>query len=103
MEVVKGYSAENCVFIVDEAEDISKDEAKKLVTRQGKNCKMVLAGDISQSELKEQSGLKHLLNMVSKYDTLKVGVIDFNQISDIVRSEQCKQWVIAFRAEENDK
>jgi len=102
MEIIKGYSAEDCVFIVDEAEDISMDEAKKIVTRQGKNCKMVLAGDISQSELKSQSGLRHLLNMANKYDTLKVGIIDFNNINDIVRSDQCKQWVIAYRKEEGE-
>lgn len=100
MEVVKGYSAQDCVFLCDEAEDLTVDEAKKLVTRQGKNCKLILAGDISQSELKEKSGLKHLINMVEKYPTLNVGVVDFNNINDIVRSDQAKQWVIAFNKEE---
>ena len=79
------------------------EEAKKLVTRQGKNCKMILAGDISQSELKEKSGMKQLIKMVEKYPTLNVGVIDFNNINDIVRSEQTKQWIIAFRKEEEEK
>ncbi len=100
MEVVKGYSAENCVFICEEAEDLTIEEAKKIVTRQGENCKMILSGDISQSELKEKSGLKHLINMVKKYDTLKVGLVDFNNINDIVRSDQCKQWIIAYKKEE---
>lgn len=100
MEVVKGYSAENCVFICDEAEDLSVDEAKKIVTRQGENCKMVLAGDISQSELKDKSGLKLLLEMTKRHDTLKVGTVDFNQIGDIERSDQCKNWIIAFRKDE---
>lgn len=103
MEVLKGYSAQDCVFICDEAEDLSMEEAKKLVTRQGKNCKMILAGDISQSELKEKSGMKQLIKMVEKYPTLNVGVIDFNNINDIVRSEQTKQWIIAFRKEEEEK
>ena len=101
LEVLKGYSAQDCVFICDEAEDLTIDEAKKLVTRQGRNCKLILAGDITQSELKEKSGLRHLLNMIGKYPTLDVGVIDFNNIDDIVRSEACKQWIIAFRKEEN--
>ena len=100
LELVKGYSAEDCVFICDEAEDISMEEAKKIVTRQRKNCKMILSGDVSQSELKEKSGLKHLIGMVNKYDTLKVGLVDFNNINDIVRSDQCKQWIVAFRKEE---
>ena len=103
LEIIKGYSAENCVFICDEAEDLTVEEAKKIVTRQGQNCKMILAGDVSQSELKEKSGLKHLINMAKKYDTLKVGIVDFNNINDIVRSDQCKQWIIAFRKEEGEQ
>jgi phosphate starvation-inducible PhoH-like protein len=100
MEVLKGYSAQDCVFIVDEAEDLTIEEAKKVVTRQGKNCKMILAGDVSQSELKEKSGLKKLIEMIDKYPTLNVGVVDFNNINDIVRSDQCKNWIIAWTKEE---
>lgn len=100
MEVIKGFSAENCFFIVDEGEDLTCEEAKKIVTRQGRNCKMVISGDVSQSELKEKSGLKMLFRMIEEYPTLKVGTVDFNNINDIVRSEQCKQWVIAFNKDE---
>lgn len=96
MEVVKGYSAENCFFIVDEAEDLTYDEAKKIVTRQGKNCKMVLAGDISQSELKEKSGLKALIDISKEYSFIDLGLVDFNNKGDIVRGEACKNWIIGF-------
>lgn len=102
LEVIKGFSAENCFFIVDEGEDINREEAKKIVTRQGRNCKMIISGDISQSELKERSGLKMLFSMIEKYPHLNVGTVDFNNINDIVRSEQCKQWIIAFRSEEKE-
>lgn len=99
LEVVKGFSAENCFFIVDEGEDISRDEAIKLVTRPGKNCKMVISGDIGQSELKDASGLKLIKEMAEKYSTLNVGFVDFNNINDIVRGEDTKQWIIALRKE----
>ena len=102
LEVIKGYSASDCYFICDEAEDLSADEAKKVVTRQGKNCKMILCGDVSQSELKERSGLKVLTEMVKKYPHLDVGLVDFNNINDIVRSKQCKEWIIAFNKEGNN-
>lgn len=100
MEVVKGYSAHDCFFICDEAEDLTVDEAKKLVTRQGKNCKMILCGDVSQSELKEKSGLKFIMDMAKKHDNLVLGLIDFNETCDIVRSDAVKQWIIAFNKEE---
>lgn len=96
MEVVKGYSAENCFFIVDEAEDLTYDEAKKVMTRQGKGCHMVLAGDIQQSELKQQSGLKILMEIALQSPFVDLGLVDFNNKADIVRGEACKNWIIAF-------
>lgn len=100
MEVVKGYSASDCYFICDEAEDLTTEEAKKLVTRQGNNCKMVLCGDVSQSELKEKSGLKYIMEMAKRHENLSLGLVDFNDTSDIVRSAAVKQWIIAFNKEE---
>src|SRR5690625_144790 len=100
LEVIKGFSANDCFFIVDEAEDITFEEAKKIVTRQGRNCTMVLSGDVSQSELKERSGLKMRIDMARKYE-IDIGIMDFNRVDDIVRSDQCKQWIMAFTMEES--
>lgn len=101
MEVVKGYSASDCYFICDEAEDLTIDEAKKLVTRQGYNCKMVLCGDVSQSELRERSGLKYIMDMAKRHENLTLGLVDFNETSEIVRSPIVKEWIIAFNKEES--
>lgn len=101
MEVVKGYSAEDCFFIVDEAEDLTYDEAKKVMTRQGRNCRMVLAGDIQQSELKERSGLKILMEVAKENPAIDLGVVDFNNKNDIVRGDACKNWIIAFERYES--
>lgn len=102
LEVLKGFSAEKCFFIVDEGEDINQEEAKNIVTRQGKNCKMVISGDVSQSALKSHSGLKMLTEMASRHSNLKIGFIDFNHVNDIERSEACKQWIIAFEKDERE-
>ena len=102
-EVIKGWSFSKAWVICDEAEDITVEEAKKIVTRMGKDSKLCLAGDITQSELKERSGLSKLIEMVDKNDSLqsKVGVIDFNRASDIVRSDLCREWILAFNRESN--
>lgn len=93
MEVIKGYSASNCFFLVDEAEDLSWEEAIKVVTRQGKNCTMVLAGDVAQSELKASSGMLKLIELSKKNPQLDVGLVDFNEFSDIVRSKSAREWI----------
>jgi hypothetical protein len=60
---------------------------------------MVLAGDLEQSALDEKSGLKYLKDMVEKNPNLEefAGFIDFNRASDIVRSKECKAWILAIK------
>ncbi len=102
LEVLKGFSAENCFFIVDEGEDINQEEAKNIVTRQGRGCKMVISGDVSQSALKSHSGLKMLTRMAQRHTHLPIGFIDFNHVNDIERSQACKDWIIAFEKDERE-
>lgn len=98
-EVIKGYSFNDCYVILDEGEDITVEEAKKFVTRLGRNCKTIIAGDISQSELGERSGLRKLIELYDEHPELKsrVGHVDFSSPSDIVRSDLCRNWILAFR------
>ena len=104
-EVIKGRSLKDCFVILDEAEDCTQEEIKKFITRIGTNCTAVMAGDISQSELKERSGLRHVLGMLERNSDLMktTGVIDFNATDDIVRSDICKDWIIAYNKEESQK
>lgn len=99
MEVIKGRDLSNCWIIADEVEDLTIKELKKVVTRQGKNSKLVLAGDILQCDLKVESGLAKALEMAEKYPDLGVAVVNFDRPSDIVRSEQVKRWILAFNRE----
>ena len=99
LEIIKGLSLgsndanRRMYFIVDEAEDLSIDEVKKIVTRIGKNCTLVLAGDVTQSELKESSGLKWLINFVERHNMKDFVHIDFNDVNDIVRSNTVKTFI----------
>lgn len=100
LETIKGNSFKNAFFIVDEAEDITREEAKKIITRAGEGTKCCLVGDLGQSELGKNSGLKMLIEMANKYPHLDVGVVDFNHVNDIVRSKSVRDWIIAFNKEE---
>lgn len=109
LEIIKGLSLGSTVegrrmfFIVDEAEDLTIDEVKKIITRVGKNCTLVLAGDITQSELKENSGLKWLINFYEKHDLKGFYHIDFNDVNDIVRSDTVKSFITALQRETKTK
>lgn len=97
-EFLKGVSFTERDFVIfDEAEDMSVSIAKAAVTRQGGGT-LVLCGDLRQQIINRDSGLPLLLSIINKTPTLKknVGVIDFDSFDDIVRSEDCKDWVRAF-------
>ncbi|MGL5015046.1 MAG: PhoH family protein [Bacteroidales bacterium] len=97
LEQVKGRSWDNKFIIVDEAEDLDADTAKSLVGRQGLNSTMVITGDINQKDLKSYSGLELLIE-VSKFGNVDMRMIDFDNWDHCVRSEEAKQWGMAFEA-----
>ena len=75
---------------------MSKSIALATVTRQG-GGHMVLCGDLRQKIIDRDSGLPFLLDVIQKTPELQrtVGVIDFDSFDDIVRSDDCKNWVKA--------
>lgn len=101
LEVVKGYSVNDAWLICEESSDLTKDEVIKLITRMGKNSKLVLAGDIRQSELKHDSGLAWLTKFIPRHNLDELfGFIDFNSTDDIVRSDAVKRFLIALVRDE---
>ena len=102
LETIKGCSFNDCWVVLDEAEDLTVDEIKKVVTRIGKNSKLILAGDVTQSELKDKSGLKWLMEFVQRHRLPEFGFVDFNEPSDIVRSEAVKRFIMALEKDELD-
>lgn len=98
MEVAKGRSFDPDTFIIcDEAEDLTIDEVKTILTRNA-GCKMVLSGDTRQSALKERSGLKVLADLLKKEKEIRkyVKMVDFGDYDDIVRHEVCKLMIMVF-------
>lgn len=103
LETIKGMSINDAWLIVEESSDLTKEEVIKLVTRMGKNSRLVLAGDIRQSELKGESGLAWLADFVQRRNLSEnFGFVDFNETSDIVRSDAVKQFIIALVRDEKE-
>lgn len=94
---MRGRSFENAFIILDEAQNTTIAEMKMFLTRVGNGCKVVINGDIKQSDLRgiyNESGLAKIIHLV-KTDKLPVPIIEFG-VNDIVRSEECKMWIMAF-------
>lgn len=95
LEHIQGLSWDDTFIIVDEAENMSFDQMKVLLTRVGKYSKIVLCGDVAQTSPKfKHSGLSELIKMVEATN-VPAHIIRFTH-DDIRRSEQCKQWIVSF-------
>lgn len=90
---LRGTTFENCIVLVDEAQNCTKEEMKMLLSRIGKNCKMIFSGDTEQSDI-PNSGLEDAVNRLEGIEGIEV--IEFLD-EDIVRSKMCKQIIMAYR------
>lgn len=49
---IRGVTKDNCIVIVDEAQNLSMHTFRTIITRIGKSCKMIFLGDTEQVDLK---------------------------------------------------
>lgn len=91
---MRGRTFQNAFMIVDEGQNISIPQMEMLLTRIGEDCKLVIAGDIKQSDLDNTSGLGEAIYLADKHK-LPVKVVRFTS-ADVVRSGMTKLWVEAF-------
>jgi len=94
---MRGRSFDNAFIICDEVQNTSVEEFKMFITRVGQDCKVVMNGDIKQSDIRGQSGLAKAIDLAKKYH-IDAAVIEFT-LDDVVRSDICKQWLTAFYGE----
>lgn len=97
LSTMRGRSFHDAFIILDEAQNTTIPEIKMFLTRIGKGCKVVINGDVKQSDINTQSGLSKIIHLAKKYQ-LPVPVIEFG-VDDIVRSDMCKAWIMAFEGE----
>ena len=97
LALMRGRSFEDTFVICDEAQNITLHELKMLVTRIGEGSKLVLNGDVQQSDLKEGDGLRKIVHLTKKH-MLPIPIIEFS-IDDVVRSDICKLWIKTFMDE----
>lgn len=97
LALIRGRSFDDSIILVDEAQNLTTNELKALVTRVGQNSKLVINGDVQQTDLKEGDGLSKIVHLIKKYG-LPIPIIEFTS-DDIVRSDITKVWVETFMAE----
>jgi phosphate starvation-inducible PhoH-like protein len=95
---MRGRNLSNCVVILDEAQNATKEQMKMFLTRLGENAKAIVTGDVTQIHLprKGESGLVHALQLLSRVDEIFVCRLDAR---DVVRSGLARRIIEAYENE----
>jgi phosphate starvation-inducible PhoH-like protein len=85
---MRGRTLNDCVAIFDEAQNSTLNQMKMFLTRIGRNCKTIIEGDVTQSDLKgEDKRTNGLLDISRRLQGIDgVSIIKLSD-SDIVRSK----------------
>lgn len=99
--LMRGRNFNNCFIVADECQNASYEQLKMLITRLGKDSKMVLTGDIGQSDLQRhlQGGF---LEMIEQLETIEGIAVARLQFSDIVRNPIIAKILVRLDAYENE-
>lgn len=86
---LRGVNIDNAIVIIDEAQNISIDNLRTILTRLGENSKMVFLGDTKQIDVKNKydSALGFL---IENFKTINnIGIVEFTK-EDIIRHKLIK-------------
>lgn len=92
---VRGATWDNAIVVVDECQNLIWDEVNSVMTRIGKNSRVIIAGDTKQPDLRKKDEITCLTRLPEVIDRLPTFQrIEFTS-DDIVRSKFVRDWIIA--------
>ena len=81
---MRGRTFNNTIIIADDMQNSTPNQMKMLLTRIGENTKLIVTGDLEQSDLGEDNGLAELIYKMSGMDLQYIEHVEMNH-NDIVR------------------
>lgn len=91
---IRGSTFDNCIMLVDEMQNLTFHELDSIITRVGKNSKIIFCGDYRQSDFKfqdERDGIMKFLNIVEQLKNFTMVTFGWE---DIVRSDFVRDYIM---------
>ncbi|MDR3201390.1 MAG: PhoH family protein [Spirochaetales bacterium] len=97
---MRGRSLRNCVVILDEAQNTTREQMKMFLTRLGEDARAVITGDVTQIDLpkRDSSGLIHAIKILREIREISFTFFD---ASDVVRHPLVRKIIHAYEVESN--
>ena len=92
---VRGITINDAIVVIDEIQNMNAGELHSVFTRIGKNCRVIIAGDIKQTDLnknKELSGFADFIKVINHMSTFYT--IEFTK-RDVVRGDIVREYILA--------
>lgn len=93
---MRGRTFNDSMIILDEAQNTTPAQMKLFLTRHGLNSKVVITGDLRQSDIKGKNGLQWALDINQRYNIAPVV-----ELVKVERSDLAGKWADAIEAEES--
>jgi phosphate starvation-inducible PhoH-like protein len=92
---MRGRSLNDCMVILDEAQNTTKEQMKMFLTRIGCGTRSIITGDTTQIDLprKTDSGLLHVINILRGIEGLN---FSFLHTADVARNPLIKKIIQAY-------
>ena len=89
---MRGRTFNNAFVIADEMQNSSPSQMKMLVTRMGKESRLIITVDLEQSDIKKKNGLKDLLCKLNNLEDEEIVCLNLTG-EDISRSSLVKKMI----------
>ena len=87
---MRGRNFTNAYIVADEVQNTTINQMKMLLTRLSTNCKLVATGDIDQTDITRNNGLKHITRILDNKPASMISMTAFTD-KDVQRSEVVKE------------
>ena len=92
---IRGQTFNNAVIIVDEMQNLNFHELDSVITRVGKDCRIIFCGDYYQSDFKSEHDRGGLLKFLHVIDHMNAFTTVTFGWQDIVRSGLVRDYIMA--------
>ena len=94
---IRGKTIDNTILVMEEAQNMSPNQMKTLLTRIGHSTKYVISGDLDQSDRYTNYKQSGLYDAINKHGSLEeIGTIEFNE-SEIVRNPLISKILVNYK------
>jgi phosphate starvation-inducible PhoH-like protein len=83
---IRGKTLDNSIIIIEEAQNLSPNQCKTILTRIGNNSKLIISGDVDQSDKYKNLKETGLYDIITRHKNIpEIGFFEFSK-ADIVRN-----------------